>query len=149
MTSCTIVRAFADTNVIVYAQSDDGTKTTTAIKLLEAGPVISAQVVNEAVAILTRKYRFSLPDAHQVATALLTACEVVPVDADTIREAIRLTTRYKLSHWDSLIVSAALLAGCDTLHSEDMQDGLVIEEKLTVVNPFKEAVVGPSAPSPG
>jgi predicted nucleic acid-binding protein len=28
-----------------------------------------------------------------------------------------------------LIVSAALLAGCDTLHSEDMQDGLVIEEK--------------------
>jgi predicted nucleic acid-binding protein len=54
------VRAFADTNVIVYAQSDDGTKTATAIKLLEAGPVISAQVVNEAVAILTRKYRFSL-----------------------------------------------------------------------------------------
>ena len=82
MTSCTIVRAFADTNVIVYAQSDDGTKTATAIKLLEAGPVISAQVVNEAVAILTRKYRFSLPDAHQVATALLTACEVVPVDAE-------------------------------------------------------------------
>jgi predicted nucleic acid-binding protein len=143
------VRAFADTNVIVYAQSDDGTKTATAIKLLEAGPVISAQVVNETVAILTRKYRFSLPDAHQVATSLLVACEVVPVDADTIREAIRLTTRYKLSHWDSLIVSAALLAGCDTLHSEDMQDGLVIEEKLTVVNPFKEAVVGPRAPSPG
>jgi predicted nucleic acid-binding protein len=73
---------------------------------------------------------------------------VTPVDADTIREAFRLTTHYKLSHWDSLIVSAALLAGCDTLHSEDMQDGLVIEEQLTVVNPFKEAVVGPSAPSP-
>jgi predicted nucleic acid-binding protein len=41
-----------------------------------------------------------------------------------------------------LIASAALLAGCDTLHSEDMQDGLVIEDKLKVVNPFKEAVAG-------
>ena len=45
------MRAFADTNVIVYAQSDDGRKTATAIKLLETGPVISAQVVNETVAI--------------------------------------------------------------------------------------------------
>jgi predicted nucleic acid-binding protein len=143
------VRAFADTNVIVYAQSDDGTKTATAIKLLEAGPVISVQVVNETVAILTRKYGFSLTDAHQVATSLLLACEVVAVEADTIREAIRLTTRYKLSHWDSLIVSAALLAGCDTLYSEDMQDGQVIEERLTVVNPFKEAVIGSGAPASG
>jgi predicted nucleic acid-binding protein len=142
------VRAFADTNIIVYAQSDDDTKTATAIKLLEAGPVISAQVVNETVATLTRKYGFSLPDAHQVATSLLVACEVVPVDAATIREAIRLTTRYQLSHWDSLIVSAALLAGCDTLHSEDMQHGLVIEERLTVVNPFKAAVIGSGAPAP-
>ncbi len=143
------MRAFADTNVIVYAQSDDGTKTATAIKLLETGPVISAQVVNETVAILTRKYGFSLTDAHQVATSLLVACEVVPIEADTIREAIRLTTRYKLSHWDSLIVSAALLAGCDTLYSEDMQDGQVIEERLTVLNPFKEAAIGSIAPAPG
>ncbi len=142
------MRAFADTNIIVYAQSDDDTKTATAIKLLEAGQVISAQVVNETVATLTRKYGFSLPDAHQVATSLLVACEVVPVDAATIREAIRLTTRYQLSHWDSLIVSAALLAGCDTLHSEDMQHGLVIEERLTVVNPFKAAVIGSGAPAP-
>jgi predicted nucleic acid-binding protein len=37
-------------------------KTATAIELLEAGPVISSQVVNENVVILTRKYKFSLPD---------------------------------------------------------------------------------------
>jgi predicted nucleic acid-binding protein len=34
-------------------------------------------------------------------------------------------------------VSAALLADCDTLYSEDMQDGQVFDERLTVVNPFK------------
>jgi predicted nucleic acid-binding protein len=143
-----IVRAFADTNVIVYAQSDDDTKTAAAITVLETGPVISAQVVNETVSVLTRKHGFSLADAHQVAISLLAICEVVPLEADTIREAIRLTARYKLSHWDSLIVSAALLAGCDTLYSEDMQDGQVFDERLTVVNPFKEAAVGTGVPPP-
>jgi predicted nucleic acid-binding protein len=142
------VRAFADTNIIVYAQSDDGTKTATAIKVLEAGPVISAQVVNETVSVLTRKHGFSLADAHQVAVSLLAICEVVPLDSDTIREAIRLTTRYQLSHWDSLIVSAALLAGCDSLYTEDMQDGQVFDERLTVVNPFKETSIGSDAPAP-
>jgi predicted nucleic acid-binding protein len=142
------VRAFADTNIIVYAQSDDGTKTATAIKVLETGPVISAQVVNETVSVLTRKHGFSLADAHQVAVSLLAICEVVPLDSDTIREAIRLTTRYQLSHWDSLIVSAALLAGCDTLYTEDMQDGQVFDERLTVVNPFKETSIGSDTPAP-
>lgn len=35
--------------------------------------------------------------------------------------------RYQISHWDALIVAAALTAGCDTLYSEDMQDGQVFE----------------------
>jgi predicted nucleic acid-binding protein len=35
-----------------------------------------------------------------------------------------------------MIVAAALLAGCDVLYSEDMHDGLVIEERLRIVNPF-------------
>ena len=92
--------------------------------------------MNETVSVLTRKHGFSLTDAHQVAVSLLAICEVVPLETDTIHEAIRLTARYQLSHWDSLIVSAALLAGCDTLYSEDMQDGQVFDERLTVVNPF-------------
>jgi predicted nucleic acid-binding protein len=137
------VRAFADTNVIVYAQSDDGDKTAIAVAVLEAGPVISAQVVNETVSVLTSKHRFSLGDAHQVATYLLACCDVVPLDAATIREAIRLAVRYRLSHWDSLIVSAALLAGCDTLYSEDFQNGQVFDDRLTAVNPFG-ALAGPS-----
>jgi len=41
-----------------------------------------------------------------------------------------------LSFYDSMIVSAALLSGCDVLYSEDMQDGLFIENKLRICNPF-------------
>ena len=38
---------------------------------------------------------------------------------------------------DRVIVAAALAAGCDTLYSEDLQDGLKVRN-LTVRNPFKE-----------
>jgi len=130
------VRAFADTNIVIYAQSDDGEKSSRAIEILHSGVVISAQVVNETIAVLTRKHRFSLADAHELAGYLLISCEVTPVDSDTIREAIRLAARYSLSHWDSLIVAAAFLAGCDTLYSEDLHHGLVVDERLTVINPF-------------
>lgn len=136
-------RVFADTNIVVYAESADGEKTHIAAAILEASPVISAQVVNETVSVLTRKHRFTLPEAHDIASSLLDLCEVVPVDSTTIRESIRLATRYGLSHWDSLIAAAALLAGCETLYSEDMQAGLVIDKQLKIVNPFTLA----SAPS--
>ena len=36
----------------------------------------------------------------------------------------------------------------DTLYSEDMQHGQVFDERLTVVNPFKEAAIGSGAPAP-
>ena len=61
---------------------------------------------------------------------------VAPVTANTVRDAMTVGLRYGLSHWDSLIVVAALATGCDTLYSEDMQDGQVFEGRLTVRNPF-------------
>ena len=44
--------------------------------------------------------------------------------------------RYQLSIYDAMIVSAALQSNCATLWSEDLHNGLVIEERLTVRNPF-------------
>ena len=55
---------------------------------------------------------------------------------ETHDRAVRIAERYSLSIYDALIVSAALLADCKTLHSEDMQDGQVIERRLTIRNPF-------------
>ena len=86
--------------------------------------------------MLTRKQGANLVAAHEVAESLLELCKVVPVDKSTIREAIRLVRSYKLSHWDSLIVAAALLAGCEKLYSQDMQHGQIFEEQLKVINPF-------------
>jgi len=129
-------KSFADTNIVIYAEGSDVTKAQRAMAILESNPLISSQVVNETVATLTRKYGFTLPEAHEVASSLLDLCEVVPVDADTIREAIYVAGRYQLSHWDSLIVAAALLANCDTLYSEDLQHNQLFEQRLRVINPF-------------
>ena len=127
---------FADTNIVIYAEGSDVRKAQRAMSILESGPVISSQVVTETINILTRKYGFTLPEAHEVASSLLDLCEVVPVGVETVRTAMRLAVRYQLSHWDSLIVAAACLAGCDTLHSEDLQHGQVIDGRLRIVNPF-------------
>lgn len=127
---------FADTNIVVYAVGQDSGKRTKARQIFTQDVIVSSQVINETVSVLTRKQGANIVAAHEVAESLLELCEVVPVDASTIREAIRLVRRYKLSHWDSLIVAAALLAGCKKLYSQDMQHGQVFDEQLEVVNPF-------------
>jgi predicted nucleic acid-binding protein len=35
-----------------------------------------------------------------------------------------------------MIAASALHADCDTLWSEDMQDGILLEDRLRIVNPF-------------
>ena len=54
----------------------------------------------------------------------------IQVKASTLRE------RYQLSFWESTIVANALLVEAGTLYTEDMHDGLVIEETLTIRNPL-------------
>ena len=93
-------------------------------------------MINEAISVLIGKQRFARDEAYEVADALMKLAAVAPVTANTVRDAMTLGLRYDLNHWDALIVAAALAAGCDTLYSEDMQDGQVFEDRLTVKNPF-------------
>jgi predicted nucleic acid-binding protein len=46
---------FLDTNIVLYALSQDESKRQRAIDLLVDGPVISAQVLSEASNVLARK----------------------------------------------------------------------------------------------
>ena len=131
-----IARVFADTNLFIYAQAQDQDKAVRAIEIIQNSPVISTQVIDETVSVLIRKHNFLLSEAHEIAESLLDLCEVVAVDTSTLRKAIDLAKRYSLSHWDSLIVAAALLANCEKLYWEDMQHGQVFDDQLIVVNPF-------------
>jgi predicted nucleic acid-binding protein len=101
------------------------------------GGTISVQVLNEFAAVALRKLRMPWSEIHDVLAQIRAVCAVAPVTIETHERALHVADRYGLSIYDALIVSAALLSGCKTLHSEDLQDGQVIERQLTVRNPFQ------------
>lgn len=129
-------RCFADTNIPLYALDVDAEKRRKALALLRGNPVISVQVVNEFISVATGKMKLGRAEINRLARIMMKRCEVVAMDAAMVGEAIALGERFQFSHWDSLIVAAALRANCDTLYSEDMQHGQVIDNRLTVINPF-------------
>jgi predicted nucleic acid-binding protein len=60
----------------------------------------------------------------------------VPVTAQTHASGLALARDHGLSFYDALIVASALEADCDTLYSEDMQDGRRVPG-LTIISPFE------------
>ena len=67
---------------------------------------------------------------------------VEPVTVGTHELGLALAERHGLSVYDAMIVAAGLLAGCDTLLSEDMQHGFVVAGQMTIVNPFAPSHAG-------
>lgn len=128
---------FFDTNVVLYLLSADAAKADRAEELIALGGTVSVQVLNEFVAVASRRLRMPWSEVRDVLTQVRAVCAVEPMTIETHERALSIAERYGLSIYDALIVSAALLAGCRTLHSEDMQDGQVIERQLTIRNPFQ------------
>ena len=127
--------AFLDTNILAYALSTDVTKARRSDELMDAGGVISVQVLNEFTLVARRKYSLEWTFVRARLSELREAFTVVPLTLPTHVRGIALCERFGLGLYDSMIVAAALEAGCQTLWSEDMQDGQVIEG-LTIRNPF-------------
>lgn len=127
---------FFDTNVVLYLLSADAAKADRAEELIALGGTVSVQVLNEFVAVASRKLRMPWSEIRDVLDQIRAVCAVEPMTIETHESALHIAERYRLSICDALIVSAALLSGCKTLHSEDMQDGQVIERQLTIRNPF-------------
>lgn len=126
---------FIDSNVILYLL-DDGEKADRAEAVLAQGGVISVQVLNEVLVNCLRKAGMDLDEASAFLAGVRRLCRVVDLTAEIHDVGRALVARYGLSVFDSMIVAAALVAGCDRVLSEDMQDGLVVEGVLRVVNPF-------------
>lgn len=130
---------FVDTNVLLYLASGDAQKADQAEAALAGGGTISVQVLNEITNVLRRKMRMSWSDTHVFLDMIRALLTVEPLTIATHEKGLALSERYGLSVYDAMIVASALLAGCDTLLSEDMQDGLIIDERLRIVNPFGQS----------
>lgn len=126
---------FVDTNVVLYLL-DDGPKADRAEVLLAQGPRISVQVLNEAMVNCRRKAGLSWDETGAFLSGIQDLCPVEDLTLQTHEVGRALAERYGFSVYDAMIVAAALIAGCTTLYTEDMHDGLVVEGHLRLVNPF-------------
>ena len=132
-----MTNGFIDTNVLVYLLSSDERKAERSIELLASGGVASVQVLNEFVSVAIRKHALDWDELQEMLDAFKAGLRIEPLSLETQSLAVELARRYRLGIYDATILAAAYLAGCDTVHSEDMQDGQIIEG-LTIRNPFVE-----------
>ncbi len=130
-------RDFFDTNVLIYALGKNDPRASKAEQLLASGGIVSIQSLNEFVSVARRKLGMSWKEVNEFVDLICILCpDPVPTSLDVQRGALAVAKKSGYSIYDALIVSAALEAGCETLYSEDLQDGQIINRQLTIRNPF-------------
>lgn len=129
---------FVDTNVLIYRySSQDEHKRRIAARLLKSGDcIISVQVVNEFCNVVRRKFpaQFALIDS--VLQEIRATLPIESLQVEDSLAAVRISQRHQLQYYDALILASAQRLRCQTVLSEDMQHGFVLDEQLTLVNPF-------------
>lgn len=130
--------SFFDTDVLIYLAADPQ-KAARVRELLNLGGTINVQILNEIANVARRKMRYSWERTQNLLAQVRQVLEVMSVTLAVHENGLRLAARYQLSIYDGMIAAAALASSCDVLWSEDMHDGLVIDGRLTVVNPFRTA----------
>lgn len=135
---------FIDTNVLLYLLSADDDKADRAEMILRAGGLISVQVLNEMANVARRKLAMSWGEINEVLALVRSVCSIAPLTLETHDKGKLVAEQYGMSVYDAMIVAAALLGGCETLYSQDMRDGLLIDDQLRICNPFtKQTPSGP------
>ena len=131
---------FIDTNVLVYAYLENiGEKTEKALGVLDNEfAFISTQVLQEFCNTSSKKFKRSFAEVSSAVAELVSNFYVYTNTEATIKGALIVAEKYGFSFYDSVIVSASLESGCKILYTEDLQHGQVIEDRLRIINPFKD-----------
>lgn len=139
-------KTFIDTNVWLYllGSKEINYKYQIARQLItENDTFLSIQVINETLSNLLSGKKPELKKLDEEAIKEIlhyffsSPRFLVEMNKETYLKASELRTKSQFSYWDSLIVAAALFSGSEILYSEDMHDGLVVEQSLKIINPFK------------
>lgn len=130
-----VADSFFDTNVLLYLLSGNDAKAERAQSLLEQGGVISVQVLNEFASVALGKKAVDFREVREILSVLRAVCDVKALDVATHELGLDVAQRYRFSVYDSMIIAAALKAGCAVLYTEDLSAGQSIES-LTICDPF-------------
>ena len=133
-------KVFLDSNVFIYMyDSSQPAKKEASLVLIDINDcVTSTQAINEISNVLTRKIKLPFSVVKQVLEDIYRICEVKQLQKHTIFHALEIMERFGFSYYDCLMLASALENDCRVLYSEDMSDGQVIDDKLRIVNPYKE-----------
>lgn len=146
--------AFVDTNVIVYAFSEQAfsdSRSEVARDLLAR--LGASNSVRLSTHVLLEFTAATLRNATRPETTLATAkavqvislWPVFQVDSRAILDAIAVRVKHQLSIWDALIVVSAKRSGAAILYTEDLNHGQTIEG-VRIVNPFLAEVAPVNVP---
>ena len=135
---------FIDTNVFVYhLDASDPRKHAIATDMVREAlrtqdACISYQVVQECLNVVSSKARVPLTpeQAQAYLDAVLAPLMQVGASSELYHRALGIRARWRYGFYDSLVIAAALAAGCTRLLSEDLLHGQRIES-LTIVDPFR------------
>ena len=134
---------YIDTNIFVYMHDNsDMRKRDISTELysffLNTGRGrISVQVISEWRNVMARKYSDMM--SSEVRRRFIRYLEIwnpMPITPSVILRADELCERYNFSAYDSIHIQCALDMGCEYFLSEDMQDGLVISNMMTISDPY-------------
>ena len=136
---------FVDTNVLVYVRDASEPRKQKQAKawmhfLWQTGTGrLSFQVLQEFYVTVTEKLSPGLTAARaREDVQSLFVWKPIAVDQMVMETAWHIQSRFKISWWDSLIVSAALQAGCRYLLTEDLPEGQDFGD-LHVLSPFNRS----------
>lgn len=129
-------KIFFDTNALLYLFSSDTNKADWISKSIQKSNVISVQVLNEFTSASLKKIKISTKELDEFLDLFLEIFTIKPLDVETFNSGLRISRRYGYHQYDSMIIAAAIQAGCQRLYSEDLQHKQVIDKKLQIVNPF-------------
>ena len=131
-------RPFLDTNILVYAFASNDPRMQKALSLVASGGVVSIQVFNEFVNVSRRKLFRDWGEIEAALSVLKTLLDApLPLTLEIHQSAINIARDYDYHFYDSLILAAALQAGCSIVYTEDLRHGQTIDG-LTIHNPFIE-----------
>ena len=129
-------KSFFDTSILIYVISLGDERAATAEELLSEGGCVSVQVLNEFVAVARRKLKLPWHEVRDALSAIRTLCEApTALSVATHEAALDIAEQYGYHIYDALILAATLDANCDTLYTEDLQDGQKVGA-ITIRNPF-------------
>jgi predicted nucleic acid-binding protein len=135
-----MTRFSLDTDVLVYAADHAaGERHERALQVLDRAVrrdcVLTVQALAESFHVTTRKRMVARTEAAAQLRDWTTEFPTISADSGALWTALQFAVDGRFGWWDALLLATAERHGCETVRSENMQDGTRFGG-VTILNPF-------------